>query len=143
MPPPRFWEGNPACWRWKVPGRAEAERLQDRLRRERLEWNPDPAPYPGEELRWVLMAEMHKERCAICGRRCSRSLRTDHDHKTGLIRGFLCPSCNTTEGCGSTGTGGIYGKYRAIHPALMCGVRVQYVGAWGHGYMDGLTPAPE
>jgi hypothetical protein len=77
-----------------------------------------------------MMAEMHKDRCAICGRRCMQ-LRKDHDHATGLIRGWLCPSCNTSEGC-DHGNEGIFAKYRERNPATMCGVRVEYVGGWGH-----------
>lgn len=120
-------DGNPACWRWKVPTRAEAERLQAELRQERLEWTPDPEPLPDERLRWILMADMHKDRCAICGQR-DRGLRKDHDHATGLVRGWLCPSCNTSEGYN---TSGIFAKYRAINPAMMCGVREMYESEWG------------
>ena len=35
-------------------------------------------------------------RCALCGFR--DSLVKDHCHVSGLVRGFLCPSCNVTEG---------------------------------------------
>lgn len=34
--------------------------------------------------------------CAGCGRDgVTRSLHTDHDHKTRVTRGLLCPSCNS------------------------------------------------
>ena len=37
--------------------------------------------------------------CAICKRDDSRgSLAVDHCHKTGLVRGLLCRSCNTSLG---------------------------------------------
>ena len=36
-------------------------------------------------------------RCALCGFRYG-PLVEDHCHTTGLVRGYLCRSCNTTEG---------------------------------------------
>lgn len=41
-------------------------------------------------------------KCAICGRPAKSNqnrLAVDHDHKTGLIRGLLCWSCNKAIGC--------------------------------------------
>lgn len=41
------------------------------------------------------------ERCPICLRPFSRGVRRpviDHDHRTGLVRGLLCVSCNTFVG---------------------------------------------
>lgn len=38
----------------------------------------------------------HDGRCGLCG--FIESLVMDHDHTTGLERGLLCRSCNTTEG---------------------------------------------
>lgn len=42
-----------------------------------------------------------KGKCAICGieeTNLKRSLRLDHDHRTGKIRGFLCDRCNVVLG---------------------------------------------
>lgn len=60
-------------------------------------------------------------RCAICGDRVQ--LVTDHDHRTGLIRGQLCRSCNSLEGFGH---GGVWSRYRERYPALICGLFERY-----------------
>ena len=39
--------------------------------------------------------EVQGDRCAICRKRqTDRALATDHNHKTGAVRGMLCHSCN-------------------------------------------------
>lgn len=40
----------------------------------------------------------HDGRCGLCG--FVDSLVMDHDHRTGLERGLLCRSCNTSDGMG-------------------------------------------
>lgn len=39
------------------------------------------------------MLEKQDGKCAVCGR--SGTLYVDHDHDTGVVRGLLCPRCNT------------------------------------------------
>lgn len=48
------------------------------------------------EEQYVALFEAQGHKCAICGaeRRELRNLAIDHCHKTGLIRGLLCPDCN-------------------------------------------------
>ena len=42
-------------------------------------------------------AETKSGPCEICGRQCE-SLDFDHDHATGLFRGWLCRACNLALG---------------------------------------------
>jgi len=45
------------------------------------------------------MLELQEGTCAICGGGTSKKfLATDHDHKTGEVRGLLCANCNKTLG---------------------------------------------
>jgi hypothetical protein len=66
-------------------------------------------------------------RCAICGLRGNPI--EDHDHDTGLTRGWLCRGCNASEGL-NRDPGGIYGLYRRRYPLLILGVEQRYSG-WG------------
>lgn len=46
---------------------------------------------------WDMMFKKQGGKCAICGKLWEshqRKYHVDHDHKTGLIRGLLCWSCN-------------------------------------------------
>jgi hypothetical protein len=63
-------------------------------------------------------------RCAICGK--VRDLVCDHDHETGLVRGWLCRSCNTTEGTNHE-PGTIFARYRERPPAAIIGVTARYL----------------
>lgn len=40
-----------------------------------------------------MLRKYQYSRCAICNK-CPTRLVLDHDHKTGLARGYLCNSCN-------------------------------------------------
>lgn len=50
-------------------------------------------------VRHDLLWEAQQGRCAICGREGrAGTLEIDHCHETGVIRGLLCGTCNTTLG---------------------------------------------
>jgi hypothetical protein len=69
-------------------------------------------------------------RCAICGERpkpdqWGQTLVEDHDHDTGLTRGYLCRSCNSAEGsCGRE----VFRAYRWRNPAGIIGVKLRWKG---------------
>jgi hypothetical protein len=63
-------------------------------------------------------------RCAICGK--TRDLVCDHDHETGLVRGWLCHSCNTTEGTNQE-PDTIFARYRERPPAAILGITTRYL----------------
>ena len=106
----------PACWRWSPPTEATMRRASKMLL-------PDHWARSDEtEHRRILMIEWQHDRCGMCGLRWPRQV-IDHDHETGLIRGYLCRSCNTSEGL-SDGAGFV--KYRKRYPALICGYQAYY-----------------
>lgn len=43
--------------------------------------------------RYNELVEVQKGRCKICG--LEKILCVDHSHKTGMVRGLLCVSCNS------------------------------------------------
>ncbi|REF00313.1 recombination endonuclease VII [Thermomonospora umbrina] len=93
-----FLNGHPACWSWPPLGYELDE-----------EWGTTPL--------WGWQAG----RCAICGRKTV--LVTDHDHRTGLIRGGLCSRCNTAEGLSNAP---VFVRYRDRNPASVLGIRQRY-----------------
>lgn len=60
-------------------------------------WKSWPLPADPE----IDMFEWQDDRCARCSRsNVTRRLVLDHCHMTGLVRGYLCSSCNSAEGWG-------------------------------------------
>lgn len=49
---------------------------------------------------YELLLKLQNNVCAICDNPCSsgRRLAVDHNHRTGMIRGLLCQSCNHAVG---------------------------------------------
>ncbi len=63
---------------------------KDQARQSRNRWK-----YGLEPEQRLLMYADQKGCCAICGEAVSYNrIHTDHDHKTGEVRGLLCGNCN-------------------------------------------------
>lgn len=110
-----FFEQDPACWRWPKVGVIAASEVEQSQ----------------------ILYEWHADRCAICGR--AAYLVEDHDHSTGLTRGYLCTSCNTREGIYARETEGPFAKYRERHPTAILGLRLRY---WDPFAKDYAKPQP-
>lgn len=96
----------PECWRWTV---TEDDRGAVAAATER---NAD-----GVMWRW------QDGHCAACGAFDRSDLQLDHDHATGLIRGWLCLTCNYAE---PGATDGALARYRERNPASMLGIQARY-----------------
>lgn len=89
---PEAWAERKARWARENPERAKESKLRSRLRHDF-----------GISLEdWREMFKAQGEACAACGANESGDKRghwhTDHDHKTGIVRGILCHGCNTALG---------------------------------------------
>lgn len=100
LPPRQVPPGMLACQMWGV---TDEDRLLIRTARDLLRWQT--------------------YRCAICARYAD-PIQLDHDHGTGLIRGWLCERCNSAEG--RRGAEGALVLYRTVNPAALLGFRVPY-----------------
>lgn len=138
---------NPLCWYWPtdLPGLSEARRsfLE---RAEQMGCTPEQA-----QVLWglecaadaivddgaVALARWQDGRCAICGK--DRELVCDHDHETGLVRGWLCKSCNTGEGTHRE-PDSIFARYRERPPAAILGVTARYLNPVTGEYATPQTP---
>lgn len=45
--------------------------------------------------RFADLRKLQKDCCAICKREFKKTPHVDHDHKTGVVRGLLCRTCNS------------------------------------------------
>jgi hypothetical protein len=91
-----------------------------------------------ENLATELLVDWQDDRCAICGGH-RQSLVTDHDHGTWLVRGLLCGRCNIREGFADPSE--VFGRYRAVNPATMLGIRIRYWDPF-RGYAKPQTCPP-
>lgn len=79
------------------------ERIRNRAGSESIKWYQVKAKFGITKEQWHERLAAQGFKCLICtldlrviaeGRRDKRTACLDHDHKTGKIRGFLCPKCN-------------------------------------------------
>lgn len=50
---------------------------------------------------YTALFEAQNSRCAICGKHqveLKKALSIDHNHENGIVRGLLCPKCNSILG---------------------------------------------
>lgn len=125
---------NPLCWYWPVdlPARDEVKRkflekatgMGCTAEQAEVLWQMECAAdaLVGDDD--GALARWQDGRCAICGK--TRDLVCDHDHTTGLVRGWLCHSCNTREGT-NRDPGTIFERYRERHPAAILGLTIPYL----------------
>lgn len=97
-------QGDPACWDWPLP---DIYAFRDDESAEAF-------------LRWW------NRLCAIC--EADENLVLEHDHATGLIRGYACPRCNGLEAY-ATEPDDVFARYRQRNPASMLGLRIPYSSA--------------
>lgn len=91
------------------------------MKRNSEAWRAWPLPEAGTTLR-----KWQAGRCAWCGEKTA--LIVDHCHRTGLVRGMLCRSCNNGEGFG----GRAWDAWRdGDHPARAIRHVEVYVSTYG------------
>lgn len=111
--------GNPACWGWPLPELSHLHNAPDALE--------------VEEEATQALRDWQAGRCAMCGE--VQSLRTDHDHKTALVRGLLCHGCNILEGV-QHGADTPLGRYRGRCPAIILRTRIRYYDEYLSRYAE-------
>lgn len=118
----RSWEvrqRDPACWSWDVPTDPYAPSAE-RCELFAMSGGLDPVMDDGTAL-----GEWQDDRCGICGK--GRGSLLDHDHRTGLSRGWLCRRCNGGEGFADDPTD-VFARWRARPAAAVLGVSFRYSG---------------
>lgn len=124
------YTASPSCERWvrdplPMPHYVDLSAVPVEVRCERAatRWPPFIGPGGGRpaSLRLVLVESLGPL-CSICKVDWGRHI--DHEHTTGLVRGWLCGSCNTVEGlCLHDGDACPFSAYRASPPAAGLGLR--------------------
>ena len=96
-------------------------------------WQIPEGPIPGHLSPTDALRRWQAGACAMCSAR-QGSLVVDHCHKSGLVRGLLCRSCNSAE---PHSTAPSFAAYRFRPPAVMLQVAEQYGSPWdGFGRTD-------
>lgn len=135
------WTADPACWSWPVPSPLPRPKMPTGISDATAARITAMYDSTAESLQAAQLEEWQAGRCAICGGG-QRVLVEDHDHTSGLVRGWLCRSCNTREGSSrrrSTAESGL-AKYRRRPPAVMLGVHVRYWNPFTQDYAPQLPP---
>lgn len=111
--------GDPACWEWPV--------------------DPDLTKHVGKPAQAICaLRDWQAGRCAVCGLDKRSRMVEDHEHATGLTRGFLCWSCNQKEPL----RGGLFDRYRERPPTVMLGLRINYASWRNWKSMGGAPGVP-
>ena len=128
---------DPICWAWSVPQDMDnwTPRLDGYIDSQTTDETLQYLMSDRAPREYMLLDEWQDGRCAICGDR--ERLVEDHDHATGLTRGYLCHGCNTREG-NDHGSATLFGKYRELHPTRMLGLNIRY---WDPITKDFAQPA--
>lgn len=120
-------EFRPACWLWPVPDDiydTPAQRAWDEMSRRH------GVPVARGHTPHYALVHWQASRCALCGAGhdyYNGAQVEDHDHRTGLVRGWLCRGCNIHEGfcniriCPCA-------RYRLRPPTAILGVTIEYTG---------------
>lgn len=96
----------PACMLWPVPSRYVQRKPAAH------EWKRSPR-----------LKSWQRGRCAMCGFK-ETDLVEDHCHVTGLVRGWLCRSCNVQEGVSDAPR---FVRWRAgWNPCSLLGIEQEY-----------------
>lgn len=81
----------------RIRAATNAKRAADPTQRSRAHWAWIKRKYGLTKEQWLAIFDAQGERCAICRAQEPKSAHgwhTDHDHKTGEVRGILCHLCN-------------------------------------------------
>jgi hypothetical protein len=129
----RFRAAKPACWSWPVPDDLDTWEAPQ-------EFSVGPGEFEvpqsvADDLMAIdrtpegraraLLSWWQDGRCAVCGVR-GMHLAEDHDHVSGLVRGYLCRSCNTREGLNREENASPFARYRVKHPTTILGLELRY-----------------
>lgn len=120
---------DPACWSWVVT---------DEIRTDLAASEAADSLAENVNLFCRGMRAFDHGCCAICGQLGNEV--QDHDHETGLVRGWLCRSCNTREGMYPCGGNDVFARYRRWHPYKMLGLQHRYWDRFTHDWAPENPP---
>ena len=90
-------------------------------------WPTPPRPYDPDRAIGCDLLDWHAGRCGICGLDVGDdALVLDHDHRTGLVRGYICRPCNAKEGAWWIAGPGIAHWRAGLNSAALVGMVQEY-----------------